>query len=135
VQKGGRREMSEEETEKSFEARDNVTDALLLLISELIDRDLVDIARLKNLVGEYDIMKIRFSKRFDYKRVAEMLKDTGTVFLPVSPKRAYYCQSRLEEILGKYVDKEKATWDNERGYIYYYQPKPQKKLVEVTKNA
>lgn len=120
--------MSEEEaSEERFEDRDNVTDALLVLLSHLIDRDLVDIVRLQNFAGEFEITKIRFSKRFDYARVAEMLKNTGMVFLPVSPKRAYYCQSKLEEILGKYVDKEKATWGEEKGYIYYYQPIQEKK--------
>lgn len=127
--------MSEEEasSEDRFGVRDSVTDALLVLLSDLIDLDLVDIVRLKNLVGEFEITKIRFSKRFDYVRVAEMLKSTGKIFLPVSPKRAYYCQSKLEEILGKYVDKERATFSEgdkiEKGYIYYYQPIQEKKAA------
>ncbi|MHC1636324.1 MAG: hypothetical protein ACXQTS_06900 [Candidatus Methanospirareceae archaeon] len=106
-----------------------LTDAVGLLLQVLIKQGLVDGIRLLNMLGEREVVKIHFSRRYDYDKVADWLRSYGVIFLPISRKRAYFAHKKLEEMLKDegWVEKERAEWGDEKGYLFYFLPKPKEK--------
>jgi len=92
--------------------------AIVDLIDVLDKIGIISKIKLIEQLGSEDIVIIRESRRYNYSKVAEFLKD-HPVFIPIDRKRAVYAQRRLREILGKDVYKKRTKFGYVDGYLFF----------------